>query len=95
MKTVETKEITTQDLKNVRAGLKKLSQRWAPLLAKKMFPEESDPDKAKDKIYNLVSGNSRSQDMRRLFVVKAAELKAELEIEQNGVNNLVKELTTH
>lgn len=89
---MQANEITKQHIHNVRDALKALTNGWAKKLAAKMFPEETE-EKGLDKVYNIISGSSRDQEIRRQFVTAAGELKTELELEQKTALQKVKEIT--
>ena len=85
-------EITLQDIKDVQKVLKKLCKNWVALLAAAMYPGE-DENSAKDKIYNLISGNSgRDQDTRSIFIFHANELKNKIQNKVDTAINSIQEI---
>lgn len=91
--TIETAEISKEDLKNVVAVLKKLSNGWARSMAKKLYPNESE-DVAVDKIYNIINARYGKDQLTRInFINAAQQLKEELEQGKNAALNTLKNIT--
>ncbi len=85
-------EITKEDLKTVKASLKKLSNQWAPMMAAKLFPEET-PEKGLDKVYSIIAGNQgRDQETRSSFIKFAEEIKDQLIKKQTDALTILKNI---
>jgi len=71
--TTDTKEITLVEIHALRDTLKKYSTGWAKKMAAKLYPDE-EVSVGRERVYNIISGSSRSGEVRNNFVAKAQEL---------------------
>lgn len=91
--TTETKEITLTEILALRDKMKAYSTGWAKKLAAKMFPEE-EIGVARERVYNIISGSTRSGEVRIAFVNNATALIGEFETaatsSRKAINKVVK-----
>ena len=89
--TIETKEITLEEIHKLRDTLKKYSTGWAKKLAAKLYPDE-EISVARERVYNIISGSSRSGEVRNNFVAKAQELISEFKTDANNSRDTIKSI---
>jgi hypothetical protein len=92
--TTETKEITLPEILSLRDKMKAYSTGWAKKLAAKMFPEE-EIGVARERVYNIISGSTRSGEIRIAFVHNATELIGEFEKEATSSRKAINKIVKH
>lgn len=84
------KDISLEDVRQVRDELKKLDSKWMTQVIEEMAKEEPGIDKVK--VYNITSNVLRDQRYRRMFITACDIVLKKLRKEQSAATRVVDKL---